>query len=77
MPDVLIRGLDPGILQALKSSAAASGRSLQAEIHQVLTIATLKNLAATRRLSARWLKQLGEGRQSDSAALIREDRGAR
>jgi len=74
MPDVLVRGLDRNVLDLLKASAAANGRSLQAEIHQVLTIASLRNLAATRRLSARWLKQLGDGPHADSAALIREDR---
>jgi plasmid stability protein len=77
MPDVLIRDLDDAVLKQLKAAAQASGRSLQAEIHAVLRNATTRRLAETQRLSARWLKRLGGGRHSDSAALIRDDRDAR
>jgi plasmid stability protein len=77
MPDVLIRDLDDAVLKQLKAAARASGRSLQAEIHAVLQSATTRRLAETQRLSARWLKRLGGGRHSDSAALIRDDRDAR
>ncbi len=77
MPDVLIRDLDAEVLERLKAAAKASGRSLQAEIHEVLRRAGTRNLAETRRLSARWLKRLNRSRQSDSAVLIRQDRDAR
>jgi plasmid stability protein len=36
MPDFLIRNLDPDMLEALHTRAAANGRSLQAEIHAIL-----------------------------------------
>jgi plasmid stability protein len=77
MADVLIRDLDDDVLKQLKAAAKAHGRSLQAEIHEILHAASTRNLAATRRLSARWLKRLAHTPQSDSTALIREDRDRR
>jgi plasmid stability protein len=77
MPDVLVRDLDAEVLKQLKAAAKANRRSLQAEIHDVLRRASTRNLAETRRLSARWLKRLSRARHSDSAELIREDRDAR
>ncbi len=77
MPDVLVRDLDNDVLKQLKAAAKAHGRSLQAEIHDVLRRANARKLAETRRLSAKWLKRLSGPRHSDSAALIREDRDAR
>jgi plasmid stability protein len=77
MPDVLVRGLDAEVLEQLKAAAKANRRSLQAEIHDVLRRANTRNLAETRRLSARWLKRLSGTGHSDSAELIREDRDAR
>lgn len=77
MANVLVRDLDDDVLKQLKASARAHGRSLQAEIHDVLYKASVHNLARTRRLSGQWLKRLSESPHSDSAALIREDRDAR
>jgi plasmid stability protein len=77
MPDVLVRDLDDDVLKQLKAAAKANGRSLQAELHDVLRRASTRNLAETRRLSAKWLKRLSRPNHSDSAALIREDRDER
>jgi plasmid stability protein len=77
MPNLLIRNLNDEVLEELKAAAKAHGRSLQAEIHDVLRNASARRLAETRRLSARWLKRLRYSAQSDSTALIREDRDAR
>jgi plasmid stability protein len=77
MPNVLVRDLDNDVLKQLKAAAKANGRSLQAEIHDVLRRASTRNLGETRRLSARWLKRLSRPGHSDSADLIREDRDAR
>ena len=77
MANILVRDLDEDVLKQLKAAARSNGRSLQAEIHQVLRRATIRNVAETRRLSAQWLKRLRRVAQSDSAALIREDRDAR
>ena len=77
MPNVLVRDLDDDVLEQLKAAAKTNGRSLQAEIHDVLRRAGARNVAETRRLSARWLKRLSRSTQSDSALLIREDRDTR
>jgi plasmid stability protein len=77
MANVLLRDLDAHVLKQLKAAAKAHGRSLQAEIHDVLHRASTRNLAETRRLSAQWLKRLRQSSQSDSAVTIREDRNAR
>jgi plasmid stability protein len=77
MPNVLIRDLDDEVLEQLKAAAKANRRSLQAEIHDVLRRASARNLAETRRLSAKWFKRLSRPGHSDSAALIREDRDTR
>lgn len=77
MPNVLVRDLDAEVLKRLKAAAKVNRRSLQAEIHDVLRRASTRNLAETRRVSARWLKRLRRSGHSDSAELIREDRDAR
>jgi plasmid stability protein len=77
MPNVLVRDLDGDVLNQLKAAAKAHGRSLQAEIHDVLRKAGTRSLAETRRLSARWLKRLNRTEHSDSAESIRADRDAR
>jgi plasmid stability protein len=74
MANILVRNLDDGVLKQLKAAAKAHGRSLQAEIHEVLRNASARRLAETRRISAHWLKRLRGSTHSDSAALIREDR---
>lgn len=77
MANVLVRNLDNDVLKQLKAAAKAHGRSLQAEIHEALRTASARQIAETRRLSAQWLRRLGGSRQTDSAALIREDRDTR
>ena len=77
MANLLIRDLDDDLLKQLKAAAKAHGRSLQAEIHEALQRAGIRTVAETRRISARWIKRLGDRQWSDSSTLIREDRDAR
>jgi plasmid stability protein len=77
MANVLIRNLDNNVLKQLKTAAKAHGRSLQAEIHEVLRTASARRVAETRRLSSQWLRRLAGSKQTDSAGLIREDRDTR
>ena len=77
MANLLVRNLDDDVLKQLKAAAKAHGRSLQAEIHEVLRNASARRLAETRRLSSQWLRRLHGSAQTDSAALIREDRDTR
>ena len=77
MPNLLLRDLDADVLKALKEMAKANGRSLQAEMHDILGRASHANLARTRSLSTQWLKKLNRRAHSDSTAHIREDRDRR
>ena len=77
MANVLVRDLDAAILDQLKAAAKAHGRSLQAEIHEVLRNASVRSLANTRRLSTQWLRRLRGSSPTDSTVLIREDRHSR
>ena len=77
MADVLIRNLDPDLLEQLKAFARENGRSLQAEIHEVLRSAADLRVAQTRELSASWHRRLAESSFGDSASLIRRDRDDR
>ena len=49
MPDLLVRGVDDGLVQALKKRAGAHGRSQEAELRAILVAALLspprRNLA--------------------------------
>jgi plasmid stability protein len=77
MANLLVRNLDDEVLRQLKAAAKSHGRSLQAEIHEVLRNASARRLAETRRLSSRWLKRLRGSAQTDSTILVRQDRGSR
>ena len=77
MAHLLIRNIDQALLTELKAAAKSHGRSLQAEIHDILQQSRTRNLAYTKRISARWLKRLRGSHQSDSTLIIREDRDSR
>jgi plasmid stability protein len=77
MPNILVRNLDDEVVKQLKAAAKAHGRSLQAEIHEVLRNAGARRMAETRRLSDAWMRRLRGSTHSDSARLIREDRDER
>ena len=77
MATVTIRSLDEKVLRALKAQAKANNRSLQAELHHLLT-----ETAAKRNKRQAFIKEAERIRrmtpkdrpQSDSTVLIREDR---
>ncbi len=74
MAQILIRGLDPKTVEALKQRAKLNGRSLQSEAKRIIeresgllsVVAALDDLAATRASLRK--------RFSDSTAIIRKDR---
>jgi plasmid stability protein len=74
---VLIRGVDDGVLQSLKERAAEHGRSLEAELRQVLTeaarkprLALIRELAEIRALTPAGPRALAED-------VVREGRDER
>ena len=78
MPSLLVRNVDPAVITRLKARARSSGRSLQGELRALVARADALTIAETRTLSEKWVLRLAGGkRQTDSAALIREDRGWR
>lgn len=82
MPEVLVRNLDPDVIDRLKARARERGRSLQAELKLLLEQATRTapsparpaSRASYRTLADQLRKRLSEGTQTDSAALLAEDR---
>ena len=74
MAEVLIRNLDPGVVERLKERARRSGRSVQAELQMIVERAVLTDAVEGRELAARIRRKLAGGKHSDSAALIAADR---
>lgn len=73
--DLLLRGVDPDVLEALRERADRSGRSLQQELHLALRRDAKRNFDEAVQVSKAWHARL-EGRAfADSADLVREDRG--
>ena len=74
MPDILVRGLDGYVVNRLKAVAKQHGKSLQSEVKTILTQAVPFSRKEAIERSHYWLKKLSGRKQSDSTALIREDR---
>jgi plasmid stability protein len=75
MASVLIRDLDPAVVDRLKARAEGNGRSLQKELKAILEAAAAQATCAEARAAAERIRQMLGGRQfSDSTDLIREDR---
>ncbi|MBW2262847.1 MAG: hypothetical protein JRG91_12800, partial [Deltaproteobacteria bacterium] len=78
MTDILIRNVDAGTLRRLRAHAAASGRSVQQELHEIVRRAVGQDPAAGLKLAARLREQLeGFPSTTDSTDIIREDRDRR
>jgi len=75
MPQILVRNLEPEVVERLKERATIHGHSLQAEVAQILRqAARTKTMAEARAISDQWMAYWGDRKFSDSAELIREDR---
>jgi len=75
MASVLVRDLDPAVVDRLKVRAEENGRSLQKELKAILETAAAQATWAEARAAAERVRQMLGGRQfSDSTELIREDR---
>jgi antitoxin FitA len=74
MAKVLIRNLNEQTVETLKQRAARNGRSLQAELHQIVERAAATDAIDGRALAARIRRKLSGRMHSDSTALIAEDR---
>jgi plasmid stability protein len=75
MAQVLVRDLDLTIIEKLKSRARSHGRSLEAELREILQAEALRaDKAASRALAARIRRRIGKRPQTDSAVLQAEGR---
>jgi hypothetical protein len=75
MPDILIRDLDPLVLNLLERHAGESGRSIEEEIRRILELAAhASDMEAARELADRISAEMNGHSHSDSAALVREIR---
>ena len=79
MSEVLVRNLDEAVVEQLKDRARGNGRSLQAELKLILEQAARPGSSRPSRgeyrVLADWVRAtLGDRPQTDSAALLAEDR---
>lgn len=78
MAQVLIRDLDPEVLETLKERARRNHRSLQGELKAILEVAARGTAASSVEeflAQARLIRERTEATyQTDSAVLVREDR---
>jgi len=75
MAQVLVRDLDPAIVEKLKARAADHGRSLQAELRAILEAqASQATKAEARALATSIRQRIGLRLQTDSGMLQAEDR---
>jgi antitoxin FitA len=75
MPDVLVRDISTETLEALKGRAKQNKRSLQVELKWILEQAAQTTMADARAVAAKIRRSLNQTAHSDSAELLREDRG--
>jgi plasmid stability protein len=75
MANALVRDLDDAVYERLKARAARNNRSLEAELRDILMLASKQVDAATALAEAEAISRRLEGRwHSDSGDLVREDR---
>ena len=78
MAAITVRRLDDSVMRRLKARAEINGRSLEAEVRQILGAAVDNDMEAKRRafvdLSERLRKEIPNRSRTPIADLIREDR---
>lgn len=71
---LLLRGLDPEVVDVLRARAERSGRSLQQELHSALRRDAKRNFDEAAAISAAWHDRLRGRDLPESAELLRDDR---
>jgi plasmid stability protein len=75
MATALVRDLDDEVYERLKARAVANNRSLEAELREVLVLASKQVDIATASRAAEAMRQRLEGRpHSDSGQILAEER---
>jgi hypothetical protein len=74
VPQVLVRDLKAQVVARLKARARKRGRSLQAELKEILEHASRQGAIDARSLADRIRRRLAGRAHSDSVELLAEDR---
>ncbi len=74
MAEILVRDIDPKVVQRLKARAREHGRSLQKEVKLILEESAPATRSEILALLNNWRDRLSGRTFTDSADLIREDR---
>ncbi|MEK7793154.1 MAG: hypothetical protein AAB353_01420 [Candidatus Hydrogenedentota bacterium] len=74
MAQILIRDLDVTLVKRLKERAQENGRSLQAEVKEIIERAARVNEVSANVLVARIRRETRGKEWTDSVELLREDR---
>ena len=75
MATALVRDLDDEVYERLKARAAGNNRSLEAELREILTLASKQVSIAEARSAARAMRKRLEGRpHSDSGEILAQER---
>ncbi len=77
MAQILVRGLDEGVVERLKKRAKEDGRSLESELRFILEQAALEpkvDMETARNICAEFRRKFKGRKFPDTVKLIREDR---
>jgi plasmid stability protein len=74
MAQIIVRNLDDAIVARLKNRARTNGRSLEAEVRQILEQSARVDMAQARQMAIDIRERLKGKKFPDVAELIREDR---
>lgn len=74
MAQVLVRDLDPNVVETIRESATRNGRSLEAELRLILEAAARRRSTDFWRTAERLRRRTANRQRTDSADLIRADR---
>lgn len=74
MPDVLVRDLEVSVLEKLKKRAAENGRSLQTEVHFIISHFVESEPLSDVETAKKIRNSLRGRNHGDSVELFREDR---
>jgi plasmid stability protein len=75
MATALVRDLDDAVYERLKARAAGNNRSLEAELREILVVASKQVDVAAARKAAAAMRQRLEGRpHSDNGEILAEER---
>jgi plasmid stability protein len=74
MAQVLVRDLDPEVVEAIRESARRHNRSLEAELRVILESEAARVSTDFWRVAERLRRRVTDRQRTDSADLIRADR---